>query len=99
VLGNVETLSWKEFYQMWASVTDTKIQVMRVSTADYCEMFPNYRMEMYLMFYFWEKFGEAAWSGVDVLIAGELGISQELVSVRSSLQEVDWSSVIGTQGR
>jgi hypothetical protein len=67
-----------------------------VSTADCCEMFPNYGMEMSSMFYFWEKFGEAAWSGVDVLTAEELGISQELMNVRSSLQEVDWSSVIGT---
>jgi hypothetical protein len=80
-------------------MTDTNIQVTRVSTADYCETFPNYGMEMASVFHFWEKFAKVAWSGEDVLLTEELGIVQELANLRTSLPEADWTSIIATHGR
>ncbi|KIW17545.1 hypothetical protein PV08_04739 [Exophiala spinifera] len=86
VFGNVETLSWRDYMALWTSVTGKAVQIVEVTAAHYCEMFPNYGMEMISMFFFWNKYPDAAWSGENVLSAVDLGINDKLVGLRESLQ-------------
>lgn len=95
VFGHVQTMSMNEYYQLWASVSGTTIQVIQVSTADYCALLPNYGLEMSLMLLFWEKYGSAAWSTEgEILTDQDLGITEELVDLQTSIASLDCSSIL-----
>lgn len=97
VFGNVETLSLNEYFALWGSITSKKIQLVQVATADYCESFPNYGMEMSSMFHFWNKYGEAAWSAeTKILTHQDLGINKDLIGLKESLQSLDSTTVFAT---
>ncbi|KIY04071.1 uncharacterized protein Z520_00763 [Fonsecaea multimorphosa CBS 102226] len=97
VFGNVETVPLKDYYDIWASVVGRTVEYLQVSNASYCELLPNYGQEMSVMLNFWNKYGADAWSGEDTLTDADLGITKQLIGLRESIQNLDWTSTLAQE--
>ena len=92
VLATVEDITVGGLVKAWGEATGRDTLYVEIASVEgYDKIWPIWGTEIGLMMKFWESGGEKCWSGEDMLVKEDLGLSEDMfVLSKETFGKMNW---------